>query len=585
MPSPATSDSRFSRARAPLYWLVLGVSLLVTAAVYAQAAFFEFVYDDFGQIVYNPQIKSWTLALSYFRSHVWAQSSGVAMYYRPAFMLWLTANYKLFGLNPMLWHLAAIGLYLVCCVLLYFFVWRLTEDRWVTAVAVLLFGLHPAHVETVAWVSGATDSLMAVLLLGSLLCYLKRRDSGKMTDEWHWASLLLASLAVLTKETALILPAIIFSYEWIFPPAGVSGKARLWPSVRAAFPYLVISQLYLIARTLALKSLTPTRAGLHSSLAAWPQVVAFYGAHGLFPFRLSVFYNLVSVTRLSLWNFFLPLVLVSAGAAVLCYLSQRSRLWAFLSAWCAIMLIPILNVTLWNKMENVHDRYLYLPSVAICVMLASGLSLLKQLHFKWAAAATLVIAAAYAAVTLSELPYWQDDYVLGQRGIAVSPGSPIAPQVAGNVLIRQQRIDEAIPYLVDGLNAQPDNIVTLCSLAYCYSEKRALPLAEELLDKAIRLDPAEPRAHLLLGIVRFKQKRLDEAEAEIRRGLQLQRVSTGVQMYHYYLGDVLYAKGDEQGAIREYQLETRNDSSIDPAATTALARLDQIARHDHLRVQ
>ena len=304
-----------------------------------------------------------------------------------------------------------------------------------------------------------------------------------------------------------------------------------------------------------------------------------------FPFRLSVFYNLVSVTQVGLWNFISPLVLVSAGIAALYYISKRSQLWAFLTAWCGIMLIPMLNVTFWNNIENVHDRYLYLPSVAICVMLAAGLSRLKQLHFKWAVVATVMVAAGYASVTMREVPYWQDDYVLAQRGISVSPGHPIAAQVAGNVLIRQGRISEAIPFLVDALNAQPDNVVTLCSLAYCYSEKNALHLAEDLATKAAKIDPREPRAHLLLGIVRFKQKQLDEAEAEIRRGIQLQRVSTGVVMVHYYLGNVLYAKGDVEGAIHEYQLEVRNDPSVDPAAVTALARLDQIEHHENLQVQ
>src|SRR5579871_3027723 len=99
-----------SLPRGVLFWLILGLSLLGTAVVYAQSALFEFVYDDLGQIVYNPQIKSWALGLTYFKSHVWAQSSGIALYYRPAFMLWLTANYKLFGLNPLYWHLGVIGL-------------------------------------------------------------------------------------------------------------------------------------------------------------------------------------------------------------------------------------------------------------------------------------------------------------------------------------------------------------------------------------------------------------------------------------------------------------------------------------------
>jgi len=65
----------------------------------------------------------------------------------------------------------------------------------------------------------------------------------------------------------------------------------------------------------------------------------------------------------------------------------------------------------------------------------------------------------------------------------------------------------------------------------------------------------------------------------------LQRVSTGVLMFHYYLGNVLYEKGDVQGAIREYRLETRNDSATDPAAANALARLEQIENHDQFQAQ
>lgn len=587
MPNPAAGANPLARARIPVQLLYLSAALLVTAGVYVQAVFFEFVYDDFGQIVYNPQIKSWTLAMSYFKSHVWAQSSNIALYYRPVFMLWLTANYKLFGLNPLYWHLAAIGLHLFCCILMYFFVLRLTQDRWVAVFAVLLFGLHPAHVESVAWISGATEPLLGVLLLGCLLCYLKERDSGKIEAYgWQAASLVLASLAVLAKETALIIPALIFSYEWIFHQRGVFGKARLWSSVRAATPYIVISVLFLVARTLALKSLTPahTKAGLRSVLLAWPQVVTFYGAHGLFPVRLSVFYNLLTVTHPGLGNFILPVVVLLAVAAILCYASWRSPVWAFLSVWCAIMLVPILNVTLWNNAENVHDRYLYLPSIAVCVMVASLRSWHKHLRYTGAATTALIaIATAYGCVTVLQLHYWQNDYILGQRGVEVSPGHPIAPQLVGNALIRERRIIEAVPYLVDALNAQPNNVDTLCSVAFCYSEMNALPLAEESVTKAVALDPTEPRAHLLLGIVRFKQKLFDEAEAEIRRGIELQRVSTGVMVFHYYLGNVLYAKGDVQGAIREYRLELRNDPTIDPAAATAQARIDQL--EEQVRVQ
>jgi tetratricopeptide (TPR) repeat protein len=290
-----------------------------------------------------------------------------------------------------------------------------------------------------------------------------------------------------------------------------------------------------------------------------------------------VFYNLLTVTHPGWRNFILPVVVVLAGAAILCYASWRSRVWAFLSAWCAVMLVPILNVTLWSNTENVHDRYLYLPSMAVCVMLASLLSWQPYRRYTRTAAMSLAaMATGYGFVTAWEVRYWRNDYVLAQHGVEVSPGHPIAPQLLGNALIRQERISEAVPYLLDALKAQPENVDSLCSLAFCYSEMGALPLAEECVAKAVALDPTEPRARLLLGIVRSKQRRLAEAEAEIRRGIDLQRVSTGVFLFHYYLGNVLYAKGDVQGAIREYRFEALNDPAIDPAVVTAQTRINQL---------
>jgi tetratricopeptide (TPR) repeat protein len=294
----------------------------------------------------------------------------------------------------------------------------------------------------------------------------------------------------------------------------------------------------------------------------------------LVPVRLSVFYNLLTVTHPGFGNFIVPFLLVLAGAAILYYASLTSAVWAFLSAWCAILLVPLLNVTLWSNVENVHDRYLYLPSIAVCVMLARLLSYRR--YTKTAATALIVIASGYLGLTVLELRYWENDYILAQRGVDVSPGHPIALQLVGNALIRQQRITDAVPYLVDSLRAQPDNVDTLCSIAFCYSEMGALPLAEEAVTKALAVDSREPRAHLLLGIVRFKQERLAEAEAEIRRGIGLQHVTTGVLLFHYYLGNVLYAKGDVQGALREYRFEALNDPAIDPAAATARTKIAQL---------
>jgi tetratricopeptide (TPR) repeat protein len=395
------------------------------------------------------------------------------------------------------------------------------------------------------------------------------------------ASLFLAALAVMTKETGIVFPALICSYEWIFRPSELGRREGLVRAVRGALPYAMISIGFLILRALALKRLTPlhTNLDLASVVLAWPKVLMFYGAHLLFPLRLSAFYELINVRQPGWLNFVLPSALICAAAALVWHGSRRSRVFAFLTAWCVVIMIPMLNVTLLYNVENVHDRYLYLPSAALCILLASLLARLKDIGATRTVAVLLtLIAAGYSFVTVRESQYWMNDEVLGQHGIALSPGHPLAAQVLGNAYIRQGRIREAVPQLLDALEAQPDNVDTLASLGLCYSEMNALPLSGEYLTKATALNPSYARTHLLLGSVRFKEGRLAEAEAEFRKAVDLQQISTGTPRVHYYLGNVLYAKGDVRGAVREYQLETLNDPEIDPAVADARARVDEIER-------
>lgn len=569
-----------ARQRIPPWRLLLCTALLVTAGACLRSVVFEFAYDDLNQIVYNPGIQSWRLALEYFRTHVWAQTGGMAIYYRPIYMLWLAANHALFGEAPAYWHAGAVGLHLLCCLLLYFFSVRLTGDRWTAAVAVLLFGLHPAHVEAVAWVSGATESLVAALLFGALLGYWKFRESGHPAKHrWLALSLILATAAVFAKETAIVLPALIFSYEWIF--CAKPRKQRAWDAARAAAPYALISTGYLAARWLALKRVMPPRTTepIAAVLLAWPKVVIFYVSHLLFPHGMSVFYDPIRVTTAGFRNFVLPGLALAAGAALFYYGTRRSRVYAFLAAWCAVLLVPLLQVTLSYNVENVHDRYLYLPSAAYCIFVASLLSRLKEMHRgKTAVAILVVLSAAYAMLIREESQYWVNDSTLAQRGLEISPKHALAAQVMGNALAREGRAAEALPYLLDSLEGRPEDANTLTSLSVCYSEMGALPLAEEFARKAMGSDPSAPRPHLLLGIIRSNEGRLDEAEGEIRRAIQIQRLPESAMLLHYYLGDVLYRKGDLPGAVREFQLEAQYAPAIDPAALAAKARMEQIQR-------
>jgi 4-amino-4-deoxy-L-arabinose transferase-like glycosyltransferase len=140
-------------------WWGIAVVLALTFAVYIPTLRYQFVHDDRGQIVENPAVHSWRAVPTYFTAQVWAgvMPEEVGNYYRPLFLLWLRINDVVFGNHAWGWHLTTILAHVLTTLLVYLLAWRLGIDRDVALLAALIFGLHPAHIEAVAWILGVTE--------------------------------------------------------------------------------------------------------------------------------------------------------------------------------------------------------------------------------------------------------------------------------------------------------------------------------------------------------------------------------------------------------------------------------------------
>ena len=201
---------------------------------------------------------------------------------------------------------------------------QLTRDRMIAFSAALLFGLHPAHIENVAWISGASDLLMTCFVLASCSAFLSSCESKKTS--MRVLSLGLFVFAMLSKEPAIVLPLLIFALSWIRPPGRADDDHQadnhqadnlqadnlparnfrfgLLAAVRAAAPYGLVALIYLGVRYRALKGFAhPTISISWTEIfLTWPSVLWFYVKRLLFPFHLSEFYSLDYV-RLNLAAF------------------------------------------------------------------------------------------------------------------------------------------------------------------------------------------------------------------------------------------------------------------------------------------
>ena len=195
----------------------MGVAVLLTIFAYSNALSGAFVYDDKLQIVKNETIQHNQYFWKALTSDVWAfggeHGEARSNYWRPAFVTWLTLNYRLFGLNVLGWHVLNIFAHLLVVLLCYWVLIALEVRTAASAIATWLFAAHPAHVQSVTWISGVPDVLMAGFLLGSFLFYLSLRRVPRWIS---WAGALVCySAALFSKESAIVYPAIIFFSEWV----------------------------------------------------------------------------------------------------------------------------------------------------------------------------------------------------------------------------------------------------------------------------------------------------------------------------------------------------------------------------------
>ena len=561
------------------FGLGMAIVLALTFAVYSQTLRYQFVHDDRGQIVENPAVHSWHAVPSYFTSHVWEafDPEEHGNYFRPLFLLWLRINDAVFGNRAGAWHLTTILTHLLTTFLVYLLVWRVGMGREVALLAALIFGLHPAHIEAIAWISGVTEPLLGVLLIASLLCYLQsRRESGRVL-KWQVISVVFFALALLEKETAVILPGFLLVYEWIYGPEWgqplTVKRVLAWcgGAIRKTWAYFLVLLLYLPARVHALKGFSHIVAPLSTAqlLFTWPALIWFWIRHLLWPVGLSTFYNLPAVVHPNLRNFSLPAILDVGVGIVLVACTRRSRALAFFATWLLLPLIPVLNLRAFVADDFAHDRYLYLPSIGLAVLAAVALRKLGGNPPRYLGLprrqllATICLAAALGYGTVTEGFYFQNNLLFYAYNLTKAPQNRYVELNYATVLGEDGKYDPALAIFTDMVTRYPDFWPATYNLAYTNYKLGRLPEAERYFLRAIRLKPHKPDQYLYLGMTRFKLGRTEEAIAAVQRAMAIRPSGYG---YHFALGVMLKTQGDLNGALREFQVELATDPGAQAAA-------------------
>lgn len=513
---------------------------LLVAVSYYNALFTPFMWDDKTLVVSNTGLKGgWDSLLAAFSPRLWGlrvDNEAFRSFYRPLHTVLSMIDYRIWGLNPFGFHLSNVLLHLFNTLLVFAFALKLSEERATAFFAAAIFAVHPAHTESVTFISARVDLLCALFLLLSFHLYAFHPEPGYTRFGRGFGirdilSMFLFLLALLSKEMAVTMPILLALYTWFFEKWGRRA-------VRVA-PYFVILALYVVFRILGLKAF----AGQHGLKSDFLTVAFTASAAVLdyirllfFPYPLKAYYGIFWQPSLSAKVIAAFVLMLVSLAAVLWYLNRDKKLHAFVILWTYISLLPVLNIGTLGEF-SIAERYLYIPSIGFSIL--AGLffsSLLRdKLVGRYAPYAFALLVVVLAVATISRNGVWKDDVTFYSAMVKGAPGSAIPHANLGHAYLRAGDIEGAITEL----------------------------------GEASRLSGGNPVIHYELGALFIKTGRLNESVAELMAALEMR--PDFVEAYNA-LGIAYAGLGENELALNAFESVLRYDPSSEVAAAN-IARI------------
>jgi Tfp pilus assembly protein PilF len=553
------------------YYFAASVSL-ITFIVYLSSLDSDFVeWDDPVYVLDNVHIRS--LDHAFFK---WAFLDFHASNWHPLTWASHALDYAIWGLDPLGHHLTNVILHSInvfAVVVLAARVLRgyqkrmpahraspvLDERRTLIASGVtgLLFGLHPIHVESVAWVAERKDLLCALFFLLSMTAYVKfrlRADAATAQNDpasrrikgQYLLSLGLFTLALLSKSMAVTLPVCLLLLDW-----HVFRRITSRRTFRDAF----VEKLPFFALSLASSVLTIAAQGGGGSIApieyaplstrvlvAAKALMAYLGKMTV-PLHLSPFYPYPQDVSLSSFEYLSPIVLVAGITMTSMAVAKRQGV--FVSVWFyyVVTLLPVLGIIQVGN-QFMADRYSYLPSLGpflLMGLMAAWISKNVDALERWklpvrivciAVAFSVLISLAYA--TVRQVGVWKNSIELWGHVIKNEPvRAPLAYYNRGVVYAKTGQFDRAIDDFTKTIILDPSDYLAYYNLGVLYGSAGSYDKAIDYFNITIGINERYDAAYVQRGIYYARTGKRERALADYQMACDLGNTHGCSEMKRY----------------------------------------------------
>ena len=447
------------------------------------------------------------------------QNLGSLDYYRPLIKILHILEYQVFADRPLGYKAVNLVFNAVVVALFFVFVQFAIKNLYVSVPATVLYAVNAARAEAIYWTYADGYIIAALFSLLALIAYQRTRPV---------LALVCFSLALLSHETAIMLPIIALLYAWL-----IERRLGLRSYV-PALAFLAVTLIYVVIRTLVIGAVPFTHLDpvtwLNSVMVLLQRFVKIF----FVPDALITLYPDKFFPGLTVEVMLSYLVLaVLVGLGVFLYVKRRAYLFWYL--WFFAWLAVSFNLGEFGSFL-MSDKILYLAGGGFAVLLAL---VANEFSVRWRAPVYVLLglfAVIHAGMVFAKAPYWRDTRVYLEKALEFAPGFYLAHYSLGYAYVNQQAFDKALTQFT-------------------------LTVAAE---------PGFSLAHNNLGNIHFMRREYDQAMAAWQRAIE---TDPGNPMPYFNIGLVLQRKGDLKGAMSFYEKYLSKVPVPDPRAVRQIEQL------------
>ncbi len=521
----------------------------------------------------------------------WAFSAVVSSNWHPLTLLSHVLDWSLFGANASGHHLVNLLLHIGSVLFLFFFLEKTTKSLWPSAFVAALFALHPLRVESVAWAAERKDVLSMFFGMATLYVYALYVEEQKLVR--YFLCLILFALGLMAKPMLVTLPFVLMLLDYwplgrwpkalapVKVPAAVSGRSEKKKTKQRRADSAKEKKIStpLTSRSSTIRSLLWEKAPfifltiVSSIVTIWAQskggalvsvqklpfaervvnaIVSYVSYLGkiFWPVDLAVFYPYEDpFLQLPVAGALLILIAITI---IVIYTIKKLPFLFVGWFWYLGTLIPVIGLVQVGA-QAMADRYTYLPSIGIGIMLIWGIVYLlpkEKLRKIILIPAAVIVLAVLTFLTWQQSGYWKNSVSLFNHALEATKNNYMAHTNLGIALAEEGKNNQAIAHYLAAIDINPHHANSHSNLGVALAAEGKNEEAIEHYLTAIKINQDHYSAHSNLGVALAAEGKNEEA---IEHYLTAIKINQDYDDAHYNLANLLTKQGKIEEAIGHYR--------------------------------